>query len=564
LPVDDAWEGLLEENGRARLAAILPELLATRPWFGGFGGFGGKGRTLRAVRVQEVVRFDEDEGLADAAVLLLAVEYAQGEPETYALPLAFASGERAALLRERLPQALVARIEGEDEGVLFDALADPDFATGLLEAIARRRRFRGEDERELVAFPTAAFRRLANAANGANTTHATPVTALAPTLHEGEQSNSSLIYGDRFVLKLFRRLDPGINPDLEIGRFLTEEAAFPHTAPVAGGIELRRDGEEPLTLAILHGFVPNEGDAWTYTLDALGRYVERALAEGGTHAPALPHGSILDSAERDLPAATYQRMGTYLPSAQLLGERTAELHLALASRPDRPGFEHEPFSLLYQRSLYESIRTAASRNFQLLEQRLGQLPDDAAHLARQVLAGRDRLAERLAGLLTAKISGVRIRIHGDYHLGQVLYTGRDFVILDFEGEPARPLSERRLTRSPLRDVAGMLRSFHCAAHAAFLAEAERGVVQGPALQALSGWLHFWERSAAAAFLGAYLARSRAGSALYLPPTRPELSLLLDVFLLEKAVHELGTELNHRPDWVGVPLAGILQVLGEPA
>jgi maltose alpha-D-glucosyltransferase/alpha-amylase len=552
LPVDDAWEELLEGPGRARLEALLPALLAGRRWFG------GKARTLRAVRIREVLRFDDEEGaLSDAALLLLTVEYAQGEPETYALPLGFASGSRAAGLRERAPRALVARIEGEDDGILFDALSDPDLASGLLTAIARRRRFRGEDDRELVAFPTAAFREVAG----------TGIASPVPALHEGEQSNSSVIFGDRFVLKLFRRLDPGINPDLEIGRFLTEEAGFLHTPPVAGAIEIRSEREETATLAILQGFVPNEGDAWTYTLDTLGRYVERALAEGGTHAPALPRGSVLDLAERDLPPTAYERIGTYLVSAQLLGERTAELHLALASRPDRPGFEHEPFSLLYQRSLYQSIRTAAGRTFQLLEQRLGQLPVGSpqnlgvADAAREVLAGRDRLADRLSGLLSAKISGMRIRTHGDYHLGQVLYTGRDFVILDFEGEPARPLSERRMKRSALRDVAGMLRSFHYAACAAFFDEAGRGMVQGAALAALEGWLGLWERSVSAAFLRSYLERSRAGEAVYLPPARQELALLLDVFLLEKAVYELGYELNNRPGWVGIPLQGIRQILG---
>jgi len=560
LPVDDAWDELLEGPGQARLEAVLPQVLASYSWFG------GKGRTPRSIRVREVLRFDErsdeEDGLSDAALLLLAVEYAQGEPETYALPLVFASGERAARLRERQPQSIVAQIEGGDDGVLFDALADPEFANGLLAAITRRRRFRGEDgASELVALPTAAFRNVSGMAGLAGMAG---IGGPGPVLLGGEPSNTLVAFGDRFVLKLFRRLDPGVNPDLEIGRFLTEEAGFPHTPPVAGSLELRREREEPATLAILLGYVANEGDAWTFTQDALGRYVERVLAESGTHVPAPPQGSILTLAERELPDPIYQRMGTYLSSAQLLGERTAELHLALASRPDRPGFEHEPFSLLYQRSLYESIRTAVSRNFTLLEQRLGQLPEAAARLAREVLASRERLAERLSGLLAAKLSGVRIRTHGDYHLGQVLYTGRDFVLLDFEGEPARPLSERRLKRSALRDVASMLRSFHCAAGVAFLAEAERGVAQGTALVALEGWLRSWERAASATFLAAYLERSRAGAAPYLPPARQELSLLLDAFLLEKAVHELGFELNHRPGWVGIPLQGILQVLGEPA
>jgi maltose alpha-D-glucosyltransferase/alpha-amylase len=574
LPVDDTWDELLEEPGRTRLEAVLPGALAGYPWFG------GKKRSPRAVRVREVLRFDErsdeDDGLRDAVFLLLAVEYAQGEPETYALPLVFvsgASGERAVRLRERQPLAIVAQVEGGDDGVLFDALADPEFASGLLAAIARRRRFRGEDgESELAALPTAVFREIADGGVGGMAGRAgrgtTGIVAAMPTPVAGETSNTVVAFGDRFVLKLFRRLDPGVNPELEIGRFLTEEAGFPHTPRVAGSLELRRERQEPATLAILQAFVPNEGDAWRFTLDALGRYVERALAEGGTRVPPLPHGSLLDLAERELAPAVREQMGTYVASAQLLGERTAELHLALASRPDRPGFEHEPFSLLYQRSLYESIRTAVSRHFNLLEQRLESFSKGPAAFARKVLAGRERLAERLSGLLVAKLSGVRTRTHGDYHLGQLLYTGRDFVLLDFEGDPARPLSERRMKRSPLRDVASMLRSLHCATVAAFDAEVERGVVQGPTLAALEGWLRHWERAASATFLGAYLARSRSGGAPYLPTERRELALLLDAFLLEKAVHELGFELNsgfnQRPDRIGIPLLGILEVLGEPA
>jgi maltose alpha-D-glucosyltransferase / alpha-amylase len=575
LPVDDVWEGALFGSGRARLAELLPEVLANRRWFG------GRGRTLREVRIQEVVRFDErfeerfgeEAELSDAALLLLAAGYDQGEPEIYSLPLAFAGGERAARLREHLPQAIVAQIEGEDDGVLFDPLltlaerpaemAGPELATGLLAAIARRRRFRSADGGgELVAFSTPAFREIAASA---------PAASLAPALVKGEQKNTSVLFGDRFVLKILRRLDPGLHPELEIGRFLTEEVGFLHTPPVAGGIELRREREEPVTVAVLQGFVANEGDAWTYTLDALGRFVERALAqnsEGEGRVPVLPRGALLGLAERDLPEAVYPLLGTYLASVQLLGERTAELHLALASRPDRAGFAPEPFSLLHQRSLYQSLRAALVRTLELLEQRLGALAAEDPALperARGVLAGRDRLLGRLAGLLAGKLSGVRIRTHGDYHLGQVLYTGRDFVILDFEGEPARPLSERRMKRSPLHDVASMLRSFPYAAHAALREAEKRGVAEAATADLLARWLHFWERAAAAAFLRSYLARSRAGAAPYLPAARQELALLLDVFLIEKAVKELGHELREGSEGAGgaaVPLAGLAQVLGE--
>jgi maltose alpha-D-glucosyltransferase / alpha-amylase len=553
LPVDDLWETCFEGSDRAAFEAALPGLLQGRRWFG------GKARTLRQVRIVETIPFEEDTMAREARLVRLEVDYVDGDPETYALPLAFAGGERAAQLRANQPEALYARLEGEEDGVLFDALADRGFCAGLLEAILRRRRFRGEQS-ELAAFSTAAFREAAEEDGG---------TLPEPTVLRGEQSNTSVVYGDRYILKLFRRLEPGVNPDLEIGRFLTERAGFRHTAEVLGGLEIRR-GREPYTLAILQRFVANEGDAWSYTQDALRRYLDRALAapETGSLAAAIPAGHLLDLASADLPSAAYELMGTYLASAQLLGQRTAELHLALASAdPATPGdaaFTPEPFSTLYQRSIYQSMRSAAGRTFQLLQAHLArllelpELSETIAPQAQQVLAARERVMAMFSGLLEGKIETVRIRTHGDYHLGQVLYTGRDFVIIDFEGEPARPLSERRIKRSPFRDVAGMLRSFHYAAYAAFFEEAEAGVVQPSALPLLEAWVRAWERWASAAFLRSYL--QTAGDAPFVPRERRDLALLLDVYTLEKALYELVYELNNRPGWVRIPLQGILQIL----
>ncbi|HSN87178.1 MAG TPA: alpha-amylase, partial [Thermoanaerobaculia bacterium] len=234
--------------------------------------------------------------------------------------------------------------------------------------------------------------------------------------------------------------------------------------------------------------------------------------------------------------------------------------IALASRPDEPDFAPEPFSLLYQRSIYQSMRSLTGRTFQLLRQRLGSLPESAQAEAEEVLAAQDRLLERFGSLIGGKLSATRIRTHGDYHLGQVLYTGKDFVILDFEGEPARALSERRLKRSPFRDVAGMLRSFQYAAHAKLHEEAEAGLVPAGSLAALETWALDWERWTSAAFLRAYL--DRAAGSSFVPSSREELGMLIDVYLLEKAVYELAYELNNRPGWVRIPLQGIRQILGK--
>ena len=550
LAVQGSWESCLQGRCKSDLETALAELLPTRRWFG------GKARRIRQVEITESISLEETGSDAEVRLALLSVDYTEGESETYALPLAFAREERAEqVLRDWRP-AVLAILQSDDpagRGVLYDALWDAGFARGLLEAMARRRRFKGE-ARELAASTAGAFR---------ETLGEGPVPE--PSILKGEQSNTSIRFGDRFVLKLFRRLEPGVNPDLEIGRFLTERTTFRHAPRVAGWLEVR-DGREALTLGILNVFVPNEGDAWTYTLDILGRYFERVMTaadrgdRGEQPAAPVPEEPLLALAGQETPAEVRERIGIYLQSAQLLGERTAELHIALASRPDEADFAPEPFSLLYQRSLYQSMRSLTGRTFQLLRQHLDSLPEPARAEAEEVLAAQDRIVQRFGSLVGGKISATRIRTHGDYHLGQVLYTGKDFVILDFEGEPARALSERRLKRSPFRDVAGMLRSFQYAAHAKLHEEAEAGLVPAGSLPALESWALDWERWTSAAFLRAYL--DRAAGSSFVPSSREELGMLIDVYLLEKAVYELGYELNNRPGWIRIPLQGIRQILGK--
>jgi maltose alpha-D-glucosyltransferase/alpha-amylase len=529
LAIEGSWRSFLADGAWRDLEILLLDVLPTRRWFG------GKARTLRSVEIREAIPLGESGLLA-----LLFVDYTDTEGETYALPLAFAP-------QTADPAAVVARLESgtpEGTGFLYDPLGEPAFSRALLEAIARGGRFRG-DQNDLVGTAGPVFAELRGEGD------------LEPVPLRAEQSNTSVRFGDRLVLKLFRKLEPGINPDLEIGHFLTDETTFRHSPRVAGSLEVRQRGQEPLTLGILQEFVPNEGDAWGYTLDALGRYFDRARTGWGRGehgpAPALA-GSLLDLAERELSADDLERLGTYLPNVELLGERTAELHIALASGQGRD-FVPEPFSELYQRSLFDSMRTLAKKNFRLLQQRLERLPERGREAARRVLEREEAAVERFRRLVGPKLSAERIRIHGDYHLGQVLYTGKDFVIIDFEGEPSRSLSERRLKRSPFRDVAGMLRSFQYAAYMRLAEEAAAGA----ASPELEGWALYWERWISASYLRAYLKRVRGAS--FVPGSRDELELLLDVYILEKAIYELGYELNNRPDWVWIPLRGILQILG---
>ncbi len=348
-----------------------------------------------------------------------------------------------------------------------------------------------------------------------------------------EQSNTSIIYGDRLILKLFRRCQPGINPDAEIDRFLTERAGFGHVPPFAGTLSYERDGASA-TLALLQGMVASEGDGWTGALEELQRYYEAWVSQ--------PFPAETSDAR------TY--VGIYLDSAATLGRRTAELHVALASAAGDPDFAPEPLTPDDVARLATGFGQRATEYLDGLKNNLPRLPDEAVEEAGLVLRRRREFLAQSADLPPA-MGGRRIRIHGDYHLGQVLRARNDFVILDFEGEPARPVEERRAKHSPLKDVAGMLRSFSYAAYAALVSYTTR---RPEAARQLEPWARLWERSASAAFLDAYRA-GIAGHGL-LPESPAADDALLRAYLVDKALYELHYELNNRPAWVRIPLWGL--------
>jgi maltose alpha-D-glucosyltransferase/alpha-amylase len=538
------WRSLFRKQLRPAMEALLLGYIRGCRWFG------GKARRIQACEIRDAVPVPYDRSVA--YLTLVSIEYSEGEPETYLLPLAFASGEQANRVAAETPKAVVARLrltglDGDKEGVLYDALASSDFDKALLGAIGGRRHFKA-GVAEVRASPTRYFRRMRGPAK----------TSLEPALLTAEQSNTSVVYADRLILKVFRRLQEGTNPDLEVGRFLTERVLFPHIPHVAGGIEYYPSPHaQAMTVGVLQEYVPNEGDAWKYTLDSLAHYFESVLAHPEASIPPPPDKPLTELSESDIPLIAREAAGVYLSSARLLGQRTGELHLALASKRDDPDFAPEPFTVGYQRSVFHHMRSLSTLVLLLLGQRLEALPKDAREEAMRVLGLQGDIIAKFKIALKHKAAAMRTRCHGDYHLGQVLYTGKDFVIIDFEGEPARPLGERRLKRSPLSDVAGMIRSFDYAAHAALLGQAPT-VIRPEDLPILEQWARLWYVWVSAAFLTSYLAVMEESELL--PSSREELTAMLDTYLLEKAVYELGYELNNRPDWVRVPLRGILQLV----
>ena len=543
LQVKGGPDSLFRKDLRGTLEKILPAYLRSRRWFA------GKARRMKWARVLEAIPLAN--GASHMHLLLVQADYTEGDPDLYSLPVAFASGLEAERMLAEAPGAVIARVaEASRQHILFDALQDKGSCLFLLDTIGHRRRFRGAGG-EILGVPARAFRKIRGELK----------EAPAPVPGKAEQSNSSVIFGDKMILKIFRRVDRGVNPDLEIGTYLTEEAAFPHAPPVGGSLRYARAHEEPMTLAVLMGFVPNQGDAWQYTLDNLGRFFERVTARSADIKEVpCPGSRLLRMVDEVVPARVNDLIGSYLLSARRLGERTAEFHLAMASNVGNPSFAPEPFTPFYQRSLYQSMRNLTAQTFSLLRKRVGTLPETDRGQGRVVLDMEERILKRFQGILDRKITAMRIRVHGDYHLGQVLFTGKEFVLIDFEGEPARSLAERRIKRSPVRDVAGMLRSFHYASYAPLIGEVG-GSVRSDDVKSLEPWADCWNAWVSAAFLQGYLAAAKEGA--FLPRTREELSILLDTFLLEKAIYELGYELNNRPDWVKLPLLGILSLMEAP-
>ena len=465
-------------EGRTKWADALAALNGAEfiEYLRGCRWYGGKAQTLRRVQVLEALAVGDV-----GKLILLQVNYLEAPAETYLLPLQLAA----------------------EEGGLVDALEDEEFRAALLKMIVDEQRLCCGSG-ELAGICGTEFKAQAKEM----------MRPLPSRLLKVEQSNSSILYDERFFLKLYRRPECGENPEAELLRHLGSGKKFANVPGYCGVIEYRAKDAEPRVLALLVTNVPCKGTAWTLTLGVLAQWQDEAVG------------------------------GHYLERARRLGELTAQMHLALAVDTENADFAPEAFTAEYRDSICQSMGKAMRRMMQLLEQKPGVLNEEAAAL----LLREQEILRRHAALMAPPIEATRIRIHGDYHLGQVLDTGSDFIIIDFEGEPGRPLNERRIKHSPLRDVAGILRSFDYAAHTALAQRAERAEA--------------WVEGVSVAFLNAYLATARGAS--FLPASDQELRMLLEVCLLEKAVYEVCYELNNRPDWVGIPLRGITRILDRSA
>ena len=512
---------LAEQLQQQLITEVLPEFLRHQRWFA------GKGAGIQAV---EMTRRDlwHKEGVS-WLLLQLAVHLADNTCQHYFLPVTIA-WEKDNDERSVVPgMALLAKVRRQaDVGLLYDAFTDEQFCHVLVESMGRHQQIPLEGGGCLHFSTTHAFAELVG-----TMAHTLPIRR-----PQGESSNTVRILGEHLFLKAYRRLQPGISPELEMGHFLTEVSPFAQTAPLAGALEFIAADGTHTTLALIQGLRANQGDAWSWTQDYLRRFLDDSLTQ------ALLYES-LESVH-----SVYELM------AHTLGRRTGELHRALAVHTDNPAFDPEPVSETDIEGWLADIEREATLSFEKLASPLGYLSDQHRADAERLLALAPTLKAQLAQLRPgAEIAALKTRHHGDYHLGQVLIAENDFIIIDFEGEPGRSLQQRRRKHSPLRDVAGMLRSFDYAMHAAVL---EMSIAQPNAWEVLQPRGVEWRECASAAFLAGY--RQALEDCLAYPQETRHGRQLIDLFVLEKALYELRYEMDNRPEWVGVPLDGLYGIL----
>ena len=532
--LDFATQGIksfLIGDGFELLQRLLISYLPRQRWFG------KKSRSISAINLLDYVELSGN----DAALLFLKLIYDDDSTNIYQLPLGVSTGDDADSIRVSDPSNIIAQVTTPlGLAILHDAFVREDWRHILLNLIETSGTLESR-EGLLCGYKSSTLDDLR------------VEEQLAARVGSAEQSNTSVIYGEKFIMKIFRRLEPGQNPDTEVSRFLTETAQFARIPQFLGDITLKPAIGEPTTVAMLQAFVENEGDGWQWTLEELSHYYDSVSTLPAPRDLGANPTFLLDREE----CATLARehAGLYLEGASQLGRRTAEMHLALATPNKDPAFIAEPFTSDDLAMDASHIDAQIVATLDALKRGISQLPEVTADEAALVLSRRVQLFSRAHTISSVKPAdaGQRIRIHGDYHLGQLLRSRGDYIIIDFEGEPARSLASRRAKQSPLKDVAGMLRSFSYAAYSALNIFAQR---RPDDARNLEPWAKLWQNAVSTEFLCGYR-HSMAEGDLCLIPELQQAQLLLDAYLLQKALYELVYELNNRPTWVRIPLAGIL-------
>ena len=531
----DAWNQMSSQTMNT-LNSLMMSYISKSRWFR------GKSRKVKNTEIKDAIPIET--GKLNSYLLLIEIFYIEGKNEQYVILLSIEPGEDLAEIRHRHPEAQIAAAEIDGhEGLLYDGLYNQQIRDSLLQLMMQK----GKIKHKKGAVAGYTGRNILKEFK--NNELPLPSRVLL-----SEQSNTSVLYDNRFFFKLYRSPEEGNNPELEIIRALTDNTDFRHFPQFAGAIEYQHAKAENTTLGILVDYVSNEGNAWEFFQTAIDHYFDRIIQEKEELQGDKQAVIADDETMKNLIGSFFADM------VALLGQRTAEMHLALASVKNKKEFTPEPFSLLYQKSLYQSFRTLVKRTFSQIKPENGKMNDEQEKLVKEILQKEGLLLSAIKSTLEKeKIRSAKIRVHGDYHLGQVLFTGKDFVIIDFEGEPTRSITARQLKHGPLKDVAGMLRSFH---YSIYMGKVENESKMPGSDELLKPWLDAWYRIVEKIFLESYLKTS--GNAAFIPENENQLHELLDVYVIEKAVYELDYEFNNRPDWLHVPLSGLKMIIDRLA
>jgi maltose alpha-D-glucosyltransferase/alpha-amylase len=537
----DIWDPTI----RASVAAVLPRFLQLRRWFH------TRDRRFRSIQITELIPVSDGR----FRISFVRVEYTTGDPETLVVPMTLGNENELRNLREKDPDAIVAEIRtpGGVKAVLYSAVINNEFCTAMIEAFARRRKFVGEHG-QLVAQRNRQFRKLWGA------TH----PDLEPALLPSSEVDTSIRFGDRFVLKVLRKIEPGVHPGVEFGELLTEKIDFTHAAPFAGCLEYQSDSGESTTIGVLHGFVPNEGNGWQETRKELDKFLARVkeLPEAELRDSSPENIYTLDFAFKAPPTIAREVIGPYLPFAEKIGARVAQLHLILATQFDDRAFAAEPFNDFYRQSLYHGYLGLTGRRLEFIRLRYPDMSEDMRVLASKVLEQESAIIAKLQAVFQQRLHSERTRFHGRLHLGHLLVRENDVVMFDFEGDPEQHISERRIKRCPLRDVTSMLVSFGYAAQSAIRQAASANLDGGLTIRDLRNAGRFWYSHVSAAFIRGYW--SIAGNAAYLPTARPDQQILLQTYLLERALLDVRADVEDKPELAGMPFRIILHLLDPDA
>ncbi len=532
--IDAEWNDLFQQERCIHQLEnqILPVFLKRMRWFG------GKARLITGIKIYQNIPLETASSIA--RVLLLKVRYPDGPTEIYTLPIVFIH-ERFAGLGNFPADAVIARIgEGNSVGYLIDGIYDEDFRNTLFLLMNKRQIQKG-DHYPLLASSGKFLMQ-----------HGLP-SPLKSHVLKADQSNSAVIFNDTYFLKLFRKVEYMINPDWEIVNFLTTQDTFHQLPAYAGSIEIQHPEKPPMLLVMLQQLIPNEGDAWKNTVLQLDRFYKQVI-ETEYHLrplPLKPH--VLSISWEKTPEALQQLIGEdVFHAARLLGKRTAEFHLALLNSNSNPAFAAEEVDEDFQKKLYKELMYLVESKFELLERNLHRVPPTLRDDAASMIKDKEKVKAFFGRVLEKPLQGKRIRIHGDYHLGQVLVSNGDFFLLDFEGEPDKPHTERRDKYPSLKDVAGMMRSYRYAAYATLFQNFQHDQdLQNKLIPVADIWYHFVSRY----FLGSYI-ETTLGSGLI--PSDDKVNDLLQIYSFQKAIYELGYEINNRPDWALIPLQSLVK------